>query len=72
VETEAYPGDFAVAAGLRGILEPLLLEFGVDVVLAGHYHSFQRTCRMAALKCVSPEEGPGIVHVSKKNGPRFT
>jgi len=59
VETEAYAGDFAVAAGLRAILEPLLLRFRVNVVVAGHYHSFQRSCAMANLTCV--EEG-GVVH----------
>ena len=41
VETELYAGDFAVAAGLRAILEPLLLRYNIDVVLSGHYHSFQ-------------------------------
>jgi hypothetical protein len=61
VETEQYPGDYAVAAGLRAILEPLLLKYGVDVVLAGHYHSFQRSCKMSGLKCVA-EGQPGIVH----------
>lgn len=59
VETEMYPGDFAVAAGLRGILEPLLLQHNVDVVIAGHYHSFQRSCSMANLTCV---QSGGIVH----------
>jgi hypothetical protein len=61
VETEQYAGDYAVAAGLRAILEPLLLKWGVDVVLAGHYHSFQRSCKMAYLKCVAAGEA-GIVH----------
>ena len=53
VETEAYPGDFAVAAGLRRILEPLLLRERVDVVVAGHYHSFQRSCACVNLTCVA-------------------
>jgi hypothetical protein len=60
-ETEQYAGDFAVAAGLRKIMEPLLLSAGVDVVVAGHYHSFQRTCRVANLTCVA-EGQPGVVH----------
>lgn len=59
VETELYPSDAAVAAGLRAIIEPLLLRWSVDIVLAGHYHSFQRTCAMASLHCV--DKG-GIVH----------
>ena len=60
-ETEQYAGDFAVAAGLRGLMEPYLLKYGVDVVVAGHYHSFQRSCRVANLTCVGPSE-PGVVH----------
>lgn len=32
-ETEQYPSDFAVAQGFRGLLEPALLEAGVDVVV---------------------------------------
>jgi acid phosphatase type 7 len=63
VETEAYPGDFAVAAGLRAILEPLLLRAKVDVVMSGHYHAFQRTCAMSGLKCVAEDSDDwGIVH----------
>jgi len=50
-ETEEYAGDFAVANGLRGILEPLLLQTHVDVVVAGHYHSFLRTCQVADGVC---------------------
>ena len=50
-ETEAYAGDFAVANGLREILEPLLLATKVDVVIAGHYHSFLRTCAVEKLVC---------------------
>ena len=61
-ETEAYASDFAVAAGLRRIMEPLLLQWGVDVVVAGHYHSFQRTCRVANLTCAAAAGAPGIVH----------
>lgn len=53
------PSSPTTAAGLRAILEPLLLRYSVDAVLAGHYHSFQRSCAMAALQCV-PEGG--IVH----------
>jgi acid phosphatase type 7 len=61
-ETEAYPGDYAVAAGLRGLMEGYLLAYGVDVVLAGHYHSFQRTCRLSNMTCVPDASAPGIVH----------
>lgn len=65
VETEKYAGDAAVANGLRSILEPLLLRAKVDAVLSGHYHSFQRSCSMANLKCVTPGSGEhGIVHIT--------
>lgn len=50
-ETEMYSGDYAVANGLRAILEPLLLQYRVDVVFAGHYHSFMRTCAVANGTC---------------------
>lgn len=62
VETENYPGDFAMAAGLRTILEPLFLQAGVDVVLSGHYHSMMRSCRMANLSCVPDSSVPGMIH----------
>lgn len=63
-ETEDYPGDAAVAAGFRGLLEPALLASRVDVVVAGHYHSFQRSCALANLTCVDPAAGGqhGVVH----------
>lgn len=51
-ETEAYAPDYSVAKGLRTILEPLLLAYHVDVVMAGHYHSFMRTCAVANNVCV--------------------
>jgi hypothetical protein len=58
-ETEQYPSDFAVANGLRAILEPTLLKYRVDAVLAGHYHSFLRTCAVANGTCVKTG---GVVH----------
>jgi acid phosphatase type 7 len=35
--------DYAIAAAAAGILEPLFLASKVDLVLAGHYHSYFRT-----------------------------
>jgi hypothetical protein len=52
-----------MSAGLRDLLEPLLLRSGVDVMLAGHIHAAQRTCRMARGKCVGNDES-GITHVT--------
>ncbi len=67
VETEKYAGDYLVAKNLFKIMTPYLLKYGVDVVGAGHYHSFQRSCFVgASYSCVpgGPGNGAnsGIVH----------
>merc|ERR1711871_233333 len=41
---------------MRGILEPLFVKYKVDVVLFGHIHQYQRTCRMVRHKC--DDKGP--------------
>ena len=46
--------DHKVAQDLREAYEPLLLEHRVDLVLAGHHHSYQRTCSIANSSCVPP------------------
>ena len=35
-------------------LENILLEFGVDLTLTGHHHSYQRTCHVRAGACAPP------------------
>lgn len=67
VETEKYESDYVVAQHLFAIMNPYLLEYGVDVVAAGHYHSFQRSCFVGAqYSCVKGGPGngaqSGIVH----------
>ena len=68
VETEKYEGDYVVAKHLFAIMVPYLLQYGVDVVGAGHYHSFQRSCFVGAnYTCVKGGPGnggdeSGIVH----------
>jgi hypothetical protein len=37
---------------LDGGLEDILLEYGVDLTLTGHHHSYQRTCSVRAGECV--------------------
>lgn len=54
--------DQDVATVLRAEWETLLLAQGVDLVLAGHHHSYQRTCHLAHGKCLPPGAG-GIVHI---------
>eukprot|EP00462_Mataza_sp_D1_P007978 CAMPEP_0175125140 /NCGR_PEP_ID=MMETSP0087-20121206/3154_1 /TAXON_ID=136419 /ORGANISM="Unknown Unknown, Strain D1" /LENGTH=290 /DNA_ID=CAMNT_0016406951 /DNA_START=656 /DNA_END=1528 /DNA_ORIENTATION=+ len=36
---------------MRKVLEPLMVKYGVDLVLFGHVHQYQRTCRMVDHKC---------------------
>lgn len=52
-ETEQYQSDYDVAIGLRNIIEPLLIQYNVDVVIAGHYHSFLRTCSVRNGTCTT-------------------
>ena len=39
--------DFVVAVALQALLDDLLMQYSVDVLLAGHYQSYERyvTCR---------------------------
>lgn len=59
---EIYPSDFRYAEGIAANLEPLLLDAGVDMVLAGHYHSFVATYPVGAGGTVDPERG--IRHIT--------
>jgi len=54
-------------AGLRASLEPLLVRYRVTLVVAGHYHQYERSCRLAGGACVpsSPSAAAnGTVHVT--------
>lgn len=44
-------GDTTVAADLQEAFADLLAEYGVDVTLHGHHHSYQRTCPLRDNKC---------------------
>jgi hypothetical protein len=41
---EIFWRDNSVGVGMRGEIEHLLLQYKVDLVLAGHYHAYLRTC----------------------------
>ena len=43
-ESEAEPLNTLVGVEMRHRIEHLLKEYGVDLVLAGHYHTYLRTC----------------------------
>ena len=47
----AFPGDQQVAKQLQGALEDMLIDNQVDVALWGHFHTYQRTCRLKKGVC---------------------
>ena len=51
--SERYIADYNVSIHLRHSLEPLFREHGVDLVIQGHYHSYERTCRVYQERCVN-------------------
>jgi hypothetical protein len=51
-----------VGEAMRGELEDLLFDYSVDLVLAGHYHEYHRTCdRLYKGACNS---GNGPIHIT--------
>ena len=70
-----FPGDGDIGATLRSALEPLWARYGVDMTLAGHHHSYQRTCalmtntqRPTCARPCSDGSNPAPVHVVTGNG----
>jgi len=72
--SEDYKSDYEVSLHIRSAIEPLLDTYAVDVFLAGHYHSYERTCRVLDEKCMDVSKGsstqeprgrqPGTVHIT--------
>ena len=60
-QSEIYPDDNKVDAHLLQLLEPLFYEYGVDVVIGGHYHSYERTCAVYNYECIGRANG-GITY----------
>ena len=50
--SEVYMDDYEVSLHLRSSLEPLLNLYHVDLMLAGHYHSYERTCKVSEEVCI--------------------
>ena len=57
--SQQIPSDHKVSTHLRQILEPLFHEAKVNLLIAGHIHSYERTCAVYQERCVSS----GITHV---------
>lgn len=53
--------DATVAAELREALEELLVRHRVDMVWAGHHHSYQRSCKLRRSQCVEDAADGGYV-----------
>eukprot|EP01083_Nonionella_stella_P267974 905575_1 len=66
-ESEIFPGDNIVGAHLVQLLEPTLYEYKVDMVLAGHYHAYERTCALYNYECIGEKKG-GITHMTIGTG----
>eukprot|EP01084_Bolivina_argentea_P038028 70317_1 len=62
-ESEIFPADNAEDAGLLHLLEPTLFKYNVDLLLAGHFHSYERTCALYNYTCIGRENG-GITHMT--------
>jgi len=46
-----FSADYTVAVHLAALLDDVLLRYSVDLVLAGHYHSYERTCPVYRNEC---------------------
>lgn len=44
--SEAYISDYTTGLGIAACYEDLLIEYKVDLVLAGHYHSYLRSSKI--------------------------
>lgn len=58
------PSEQNGARLLRKHLEPLLLQHRVDLVLSGHHHSYQRTCKLAGGACAAPAAHVGGAYLA--------
>jgi len=56
---ENYHADYTVAEHMQANFEELLVQYDVDLVLAGHYHSYLRTKRIYKDKA---DDTKGIYH----------
>jgi len=66
---EDYPDQTAVSIGMRYEIENLLKDYRVDLVLAGHYHAYFRSCDgLYHSQC--DHGGPMHITVSENGGVR--
>jgi hypothetical protein len=58
--SQRIPPDYKVSTHLRQVLEPLFHETKVNLLIAGHIHSYERTCAVYQERCVG---SGGVTHV---------
>lgn len=66
--SSAYPSDEHIP--LTTHIEPLLIQYGVDLALWGHHHSYQRSCPMINGTCTAraPAPAPGSGNSNASSG----
>ena len=67
-------GDLAIAFEMERVLGPLWSTYGVDVTLAGHHHSYQRTWALSLgvnQSACDDGQSTGTVHVVTGHGGAF-
>ena len=72
---QKFAGDYSAMLYLNAVLEPLLLQFGVDLVYSGHTHVTQRACATINFTCVqrpSPSaSGDGFLEYAAPDAPIY-
>jgi hypothetical protein len=66
------PSDHLFAEHIRLELEDIFMAYGVDFVLAGHYHQYERTCAVYNNSCYQAGNAPvhmviGTAGIEKEN-----
>ncbi|GMF09340.1 unnamed protein product [Phytophthora lilii] len=59
----AYSGDYYRSLLFRDELEQELAVYHVDIVFAGHYHSYERTCAVFGDRCIESPSGKAMAPV---------
>ncbi|KAF1328873.1 Inactive purple acid phosphatase 9, partial [Globisporangium splendens] len=54
-----YPQDYNITLQIREQVEPLAVQYNVNVVFSGHYHSYERTCAVIDGECVEADATTG-------------
>ena len=57
--SQKFFADYVMSIHMRDCLEELLHQQGVDLMLCGHYHSYERTCPVYKERCLTK----GTVHI---------